>query len=219
MNLNRLRFWKPRTVSSNTAALEGEAGGETAAEAAQPSPTVIQLRPDSPGANFIDADDNATDGDSDSPSFGTGAPDRLATPAIRFRGMFNSPDLDRFFQDRYFAYGKYAGIRYKSAEALAQGLDALIAKFQNILVNLIERRRAKLNRLQSVIISTETVNATMTARLRLGVRQLEDEMALLGEQIRLATDRKGWVLDALNQYRLGFDRGMYEALESELLTD
>jgi hypothetical protein len=33
----------------------------------------------------------------------------------------------------------------------------------------------------------------------------------------LAEQRKGWVLDALNRYRLGFDRGVRDALEYELL--
>ena len=37
------------------------------------------------------------------------------------------------------------------------------------------------------------------------------------ERIELAAQRKGWVLDALNRYRLGFDRGVREALDFELL--
>lgn len=50
-------------------------------------------------------------------------------------------------------------------------------------------------------------------------KQLEAEMALLGEQVQLAAERKGWVLDAVNRYRLGFDRGMHKALEFKLLND
>ena len=35
--------------------------------------------------------------------------------------------------------------------------------------------------------------------------------------VALAEQRKGWVLDALNRYQLGFDRGVREALDFELL--
>ena len=37
------------------------------------------------------------------------------------------------------------------------------------------------------------------------------------EQTALAEQRKGWVLDVLNRYQLGFDRGVREALDFELL--
>lgn len=214
MNLNRLRFWKNPTATDKTPSPADDKGNQTPGSAAQSSATVVPLRRDDPKPSD---EDHVPDADTAAPPHGMETTERLATPVVRFRGLLNLPELERFFEDNYFAYGHHAGIRFRSAEALSLGLDAITAKFQNTLVDLVERRRTKLNRIQSEIISAEALNPTMTARLRLGAEQLEAEMALLDEQIRLAADRKGWVLDAVNRYRLGFDRGMHKALEFELL--
>ena len=57
----------------------------------------------------------------------------------------------------------------------------------------------------------------MAETLRLACEQAQREIAVLKEQHALAEQRKGWVLDALNRYQLGFDRGVREALDFELL--
>ena len=33
----------------------------------------------------------------------------------------------------------------------------------------------------------------------------------------LSEERKGWVLSALNEYRIGFDRGLREAIDAVIL--
>jgi hypothetical protein len=57
----------------------------------------------------------------------------------------------------------------------------------------------------------------MAAQLALACQQTERELVSLQEQLTLAEHRKGWVLDALNRYRHGFDRGVRDALDYELL--
>jgi hypothetical protein len=42
-------------------------------------------------------------------------------------------------------------------------------------------------------------------------------MNVLREQIALADSGKGWVLEALNRYQIGFGKGVREAIDFELL--
>ncbi len=41
----------------------------------------------------------------------------------------------------------------------------------------------------------------------------------LREQFESAGQGKGWVLEALNRYQIGFGKGLREAIEFELLAD
>jgi hypothetical protein len=40
---------------------------------------------------------------------------------------------------------------------------------------------------------------------------------VLKEQLKLSIERKGWILAALNEFRIGFDRGLRDAVDAELL--
>jgi hypothetical protein len=61
------------------------------------------------------------------------------------------------------------------------------------------------------------LSPSMAAQLGLAIEQTRRELNVLTEQLAFAEQRRGWVLDALNRYRLGFDRGVREALDYELL--
>jgi hypothetical protein len=43
------------------------------------------------------------------------------------------------------------------------------------------------------------------------------DLLTLKDQWNLAEEQKGWVLSALNEYRIGFDRGLREAIDAEIL--
>lgn len=140
------------------------------------------------------------------------------TPAPqRLKGLMNAPELEAFFSTNQFGFGRHHGTRYRSLEALDRGLDAVIAEFQHILAGLAERRQAKIDRLQLAGQEVATLSVTMAGQLNLALEQTRRELDVLREQMALAEQRKGWVLDALNRYRLGFDRGVRDALEYELL--
>jgi hypothetical protein len=46
---------------------------------------------------------------------------------------------------------------------------------------------------------------------------VQKDMDLLSEQITLADVGRGWVLQALNSYQIGFGKGVREAIEFELI--
>jgi hypothetical protein len=135
----------------------------------------------------------------------------------RIQGLLNAPEFEAFFNANQFGYGRHQGTRYRSAEALDRGLEAVIARFQHVLADLAERRKAKIDRLRLARQEVAGLSPAMAGQLDLALEQTSRELSTLHEQAALAEQRKGWVLDALNRYRLGFDRGMRDVIEYELL--
>lgn len=135
----------------------------------------------------------------------------------RIPGLMNAPELERFFQENHFGLGRHNGANYRSHEALELGKRSLIARFQNVIGELIARREQKRHKLQLELIGIEGISPTMSAQLRLACEQLQKEVALLERQVTLAESGQGWVLDVLNHYQIGFTKGLREAVEFELL--
>ncbi len=136
---------------------------------------------------------------------------------VRSSGLMNARELEEFFGQNHFGFGRYNGSRFRCEEALSAELSSLIARFQNILVELIERRKTRQNRLRSEVLGVRSLSPSMAEKLQLADEQVQREVDLLQEQIQLSEQRRGWVLEALNRYRLGFDRGLREALDYDLL--
>jgi hypothetical protein len=136
---------------------------------------------------------------------------------VGLKGLKDAPEMEAFFSQPFFNFGRYHGSRHRSHEALTAGLNDLTSGLQNLLSDLIERRQVLDNRIQLEILGVETVSESLAKQLRLRSEQLKGEVANLRSQIELADQRKGWVLAALNQYQLGFDRGVREAVAFELL--
>jgi hypothetical protein len=135
----------------------------------------------------------------------------------RVRGVMNSPELEAFFRSNQFGFGRHHGSQYRTQEALDRGLLTVVTGFQNIVADLAERRQARMAKLQQTQQEVATLSPAMAEKLRLACEQKQREIDVLTEQRALAEQRKGWVLDALNRYQLGFDRGVREALDFELL--
>lgn len=136
---------------------------------------------------------------------------------IRVKGLMNAPELETFFKTNQFGFGRHHGSHYRTHEAMDRGLLAVVTCFQNIVADLAERRQARVNKLQQSRQEVATLSPTMADTLRIACDQVQREISVLLEQHALAEQRKGWVLDALNRYQLGFDRGVRDAIDFELL--
>jgi len=214
MNLKKLLSWP--------------AGRATRQSWAQQPTACDQLRPDAdeqvnaaPFSNsnvvFLPAANAGLSGHepvADSSSFEKTAPE----PAKR-KGLVDAEELQAFWRDNYFGLGRHNGAQHHSSAAMELGCQAVIAKLQNILTGLLVRRQAKHDALQIKVLEVANSSADMAAKLRLACDHLERDMAELREQSVLAGQGRGWVLAALNDYRLGFDRGMRAALDFELLCE
>lgn len=139
-------------------------------------------------------------------------------PAISGDGLMYERELQTFFAQNYFGLGRHNGAMLKSFETYQLGRSELIANFQNACSTLLERKQAKINKLESEVIAIEGLSVPMTARLQLASAHLKREISQLEDQRNLAAEGKGWILEALNRYQMGFQQGMREAVEFELLS-
>ena len=216
MNLRKMIFWKTPTASDNTAELPAEAAGlvEVADLAASRAPqpqqdavsNVIKLSPRNP----VDLPAGLEDSQSVSP-----AP--LSAPQPR--GLMDALELKAFFANNHFGLGYHNGANYKTQDALEMGKLALVSKFQNALAELVEQMQARADRLRNTQLQTVGLCDTTTAQLQLACTRLERDMSVLRDQMDKAAERKGWILEALNRYQIGFDKGLRVAIDFELLAD
>jgi hypothetical protein len=210
MNMRKLNFWK-----TSVAQLAGSDYPGTA-NTAPVTPDTLPARDDINNVISLPLGTPL-----DTPT-GLDAPliDKPVSPAAtQPRGLLNVPLLNAFFTDNHFGLGRHNGANYRTQEALELGKRTLIARFQNALAELGEQKQAKADRLYDKLLETEGFCDTTTSRLRQACTNLEREMTLLRAQEDLANECKGWVLAALNQYQIGFGKGLREAVEFELLTD
>jgi hypothetical protein len=83
--------------------------------------------------------------------------------------------------------------------------------------SLVDQRQSKRDRVESEILKMQDFSAELAARLQLTSDHLDRQIAMLKEQYNLSKEGQGWVLAALNRYQLGFDRGVTDALDFDLL--
>lgn len=144
--------------------------------------------------------------------------DATATPKPGANsGLIGSVLIKAFFDQNHFGLGRHNGTNYRTIDAMELGRNGRIAEFRNAIQGTVEQTQAKIDRLSSTQIEAEGVCKATSARLALAITQLERDLKVLNEQSELASDGKGWVLEALNRYQAGFVKGMREAVEAELI--
>lgn len=212
MNLKKMIFWKMPVAQL----VDGTCTGTSNAALASPTK---ELRQD--GINNVISLPPRTPFDVP-PGLNAPLTDNLVSPpgtTSQSHGLLNAPVLIAFFADNHFGLGRHNGANYRTQEALALGKRTLGAKFQNALAALMAQKQAKADRLYDKLLETEGLCTTTTNRLRQACANIEREITQLNTQADLAIEGKGWVLLALNQFQIGFSKGLQEAVEFELLAD
>lgn len=133
------------------------------------------------------------------------------------QGLMDAPELKDFFADNYFGLGQHNGARYQTQEAFELGKGKLVAKFQNIIEVMVEQKLNKVDRIHNMTLQTAGVSPKVTAGLNLACQKLERDITTLQAQSERAAEQKGWALSALNDYQIGFNKGLQEAVDGELL--
>lgn len=142
---------------------------------------------------------------------------QLAPKQHLIKGQIGSEPVKAFFDQNHFGLGRHNGANYRTLDAMEFGRNGRIAEFRNAIRGTVEQTQAKIDRLTSTQIEAEGVCKATSARLALAINQLERDLKILSEQSELASEGKGWVLEALNRYQAGFVKGMREAVEAELI--
>lgn len=205
MNLRKILFWNTSPAAATDDPVTTPALAP--AQIADALSNVIHLPPRSP----LDLPAGLEPADTQTVS------PKSASNASQPAGLMDTFELKAFFAENFFGLGRHNGSTYRTQEALAQGKQGMVSRFQNTVATLIEQRQAKIDRLRSMQLQTEGVCATTAAQLDLAQSRLERDISVLREQIAQAENGKGWVLEALNRYQIGFGKGLREAIDFELL--
>lgn len=213
MNLRKMKFWNATPVTNSAA---------TVALDSQPLP---HLRPDAlsnviqmPKRSPLDEPAGLAHAPAQPEEWAAGPiPPVAPAPAGQPQGLLEAPELKAFFAENFFGLGRHNGSFYRTHEAMLQGQQGLISRFQNTMSFLLEKRQAKVDKFVDMQLVTAGVCNTETARLDLARSRYERDMNVLREQMALAETGKGWVLEALNRYQIGFGKGVREAIDFELL--
>jgi len=135
------------------------------------------------------------------------------------KGLMNSPEIVSFFKSNYYGLGQHNGSNFRTQDALDLGKKSVVSKFQNTIADLLETKQTKINKLKNQLVAIEGLSTAMTLQLKQACDHLDREIRILNEQIDKAETQKGWVLKALNEYQIGFMKGVSDAIEFELLAN
>ena len=127
------------------------------------------------------------------------------------------PEIEAFLSGSHFGLGRHNGACLRTMEALDREIRTITVRFQGLLWEQVERKRARINRMQLESLKTAGLSVQITAQLGMAIDHLEDEITRLTRQIAASENAEGWVRPAIEIYRTGFLKGMQEALEFELL--
>jgi hypothetical protein len=203
MHIRNFKFWNAAPAASNIVDTQTTEDGPDALS------NVVLLPLGSP----IDAPAGLASRTNESAQPGTQSAQKV-NPAA---GLMAAPELQAFFASNFFGLGRHNGCHYKTKEAQTQGKASLVSQFQNAVAEVTSQKQSKVDGLRNMELQTEGVCNTATGQLRLACMRLERDMATLQTQIDLATLGKGWVLAALNEYQIGFGKGLREAIDAEVL--
>ena len=212
MNLQKMIFWN----ASHSDAPETDPSASSSDEI-KPLPSQVLAAAGSNVISLPSASSLDTPAGLNFDFTNSGAPAKV--PPTPVRGLMDAPELKAFFDCNHFGLGRHNGANYRTQEALVLGKEGLVSTFQNMVALLVEKRQARLARLTDQIIQTKAFCNTTTGRLEHAKENLNREILMLRDQSDKAGEGKGWVLESLNLYQIGFGKGLNEAIEYELLGD
>jgi hypothetical protein len=200
MNLKKLRFWN--TQDQFESAVQPLETHEQVAPEQDALSNVIKL----PVANPLIQPAGLTEQE-DAP--------KAVTP--KHLGVLDSVELKEFFKQNHFGLGRHNGSVYRTQNSLELGKKNIVSEFQNILHELYQRNKVKHQKLHLKSLETVGLCDVTSSMLEYAKESVQKDMDLLSEQIAFAENGRGWVLEALNSYQIGFGKGVREAIEFELI--
>jgi hypothetical protein len=131
------------------------------------------------------------------------------------KSLINTTEIKSFFEINYYGLGRNNGSNFRTQDALELGKKSLVSKFQNILDGLLESEYSKINKLKNKMAEIEGLSLPMTQQFKQTCEHVEYEIGILKLQIALAETQKGWVLEALSRYHIGYMKGINDAINFE----
>lgn len=204
MNLRKLKFWDRSNTNESAAETVNQTAVSPIASGTEGNVYSFGAHSDLLGLGVSQAiEDDASRAAADK---------RNSLP----RGLLAEDDLRAFLKNNYFCLGQHNGLNFQSAEAEELGKDTIVSRFINVVETLIEKRKSRISQLNHSVIQVGKQASVVSLQLENLKNELSREIELLERQATLASERKGWVLQALNLYQLGFAKGVREAIDTEI---
>jgi hypothetical protein len=203
MSIRNFKFWKVAPINHDAP------DNQSTADEPDALCNVVRL----PLGSALDALAGVACETTESDQPGSQSAQRVNTSA----GLMTASELQEFFASNFFGLGRHNGSHYKTQDAQTQGKATLVSEFQYAVAVVISQKQAKVDGLRNMELQIVGVCNTATGQLRLACTRLERDMATLQTQIDLAEQGKGWVLAALNEYQIGYSKGLREAIDAEVL--
>ena len=201
MNLKKLFFWEMEKIKLDDEVNRNEIG-EFASGSDDVISNVIRLPNSSPVTDPVGLKNYQED--------------RAPKLVQKQLGLMDELEIKSFFGQNHFGLGRHNGSVYKTQAALDLGKQSIISEFQNVLEELYERKNAKQQKLQLMALQTNGFCEVTSSMLEYAKSNVQRDMNILQDQISDAEQGKGWVLQALNIYQIGFGKGVGEAVDFEL---
>lgn len=203
MNLGKFKFWDHKNSSNTTGAIDSNNTNQTKERSGG---NVYAFN------SYIDSAPQARN---------DGLDDKWLIEASKKRdnfpkGLLAEESLQKFFNNNYFGLGQHNGLNFQSGEAEELGIASIISKFLNVLDALIDKRRARISQITHSAIQVNGQSSVVGQQLENLKNELTREIQLLETQTKLASEKKGWIVQALNLYQLGFSKGIREAVDVQV---
>ena len=202
MQLRKLKFW------GQSPSEDQSLGEKESTESHEKSENVVSIN----NENHL----NAPVGWSDKVPLSDSSYVKISRDTAKF-GPMSCEEVSQFFSRNFVNCGRYTGSMERTQDSLELGLKTIIAQFQNVLAVVIGRIQSMIHDLKNIEAQTDGLSSSLKNQLELKRDKFLKELSILEEQLSLSEERKWWVLSALNEYRIGFDRGLREAIDAEIL--
>lgn len=124
-----------------------------------------------------------------------------------------------FFDIKYFFRGRHNGVNFGDDDFYHLGLSTIKSEFQNICNEMIEDRKSFIRKIKKELNKPASDINAFNSSLNVLLSNSEEKIKDLKEQLSLSEEEKGWITQALQQYKTGFYQGRKLKVESLYFTE
>ena len=125
--------------------------------------------------------------------------------------------LSLFLNIDYMQRGSYDGYLYPNADLLEANIKKLRSDFRNAIDEAIDEKRSTLNELKLHQVGTKGISERLEEEMNHRIHEIENLIHELDVQKVFSVENEGLVASSLNDYRIGFVKGVERYRQEKLI--